>query len=192
MLLIGMSIWKSFMAATAEELSSVIILYTKFFSLCSIYWRFGFWSSVLYTIGWIGKNEQLNKKRLKEHRNNNSFIVLSTIFPQPWYRGPTKIFELNDTAFKEKVLLKKQQQQTTIDDIKGPRITEIIDDKNDDKKEKKKVELDSKYWIVMLYANWSVTCLNFEPVLAKLSIEYDLPHLKFGKGKKKKKKKKKR
>lgn len=35
----------------------------------------------------------------------------------------------------------------------------------------------------MLYANWSVTCLNFEPVLAKLSIEYDLPHLKFGKKK---------
>jgi hypothetical protein len=32
----------------------------------------------------------------------------------------------------------------------------------------------------MLCANWSVSCLNFEAVLPKLSIQYDLPHLKFG------------
>ncbi|KAI7885463.1 thioredoxin-like protein [Mucor mucedo] len=147
-----MSFWKCFMAATAEELSSVFILYTKFFSLCSIYWRFGFWSSALYTLGWI---------------------VLSTVIPQPWYRGPTKIFELNDTAFRDKVLLKKPEG-VSVDDIKGPRITEISET------DEKKPEVNAKYWIVMLYANWSVTCLNFEPVLAKLSIKYDLPHLKFG------------
>lgn len=168
-LLLGMSVWKCLVAATAEELSSVFILYTKFFSLCSIYWRFGFWSSVLYTAGWI---------------------VLSTVFPQPWYRGPTKIYELNDAAFRDKVLLKKPTSSsststtTSIDDIKGPRIVELDesatdkDVKKDDKK--KKLDLDAKYWIVMLYANWSVTCLNFEPVLAKLSIQYDVPHLKFG------------
>lgn len=41
---------------------------------------------------------------------------------------------------------------------------------------------DTKYWIVMLYANWSVACLNFEAVFAKLSLEYkDVPHLKFAK-----------
>lgn len=71
-----------------------------------------------------------------------------------------------------------------MDEIKGPRITEIDDDEKntkEEKKDKKKIDLDAKYWIVMLYANWSVTCLNFEPVLAKLSIEYDVPHLKFGK-----------
>lgn len=141
---------------------------------------------MLYTIGWIGKKKKLV---YKEFILKKRCIVLSTVFPQPWYRGPTKIFELNDTAFREKVLLKKLSSTSTtttgVDEIKGPRITEI--DENDDKedkkkeKEKKKLDLDSKYWIVMLYANWSVTCLNFEPVLAKLSIEYDLPHLKFGK-----------
>ncbi|KAL9538052.1 hypothetical protein MBANPS3_011234 [Mucor bainieri] len=166
-----MSIWKCFMAATAEELSSVLILYTKFFTVCSLFWRFGFWYSCLYAIGWI---------------------VLSTIFPQPWYRGPTKIYELNEAAFRDKVLHtvkpKPSSSSSTaststlpIDEIKGPRITEI--DENEEpmeKKEDKKLDLDAKYWIVMLYANWSVACLNFEAVLAKLSIQYDVPHLKFG------------
>lgn len=118
-------------------------------------------------------------------------IVLSTIFPQPWYRGPTKIFELNEAAFRDKVIhsAKPKSSSSTssstsstlpIDEIKGPRITEI--DENEEKKEKKekKLDLDAKYWIVMLYANWSVACLNFEAVLAKLSIQYDMPHLKFG------------
>ncbi|EPB91323.1 hypothetical protein HMPREF1544_01840 [Mucor circinelloides 1006PhL] len=164
-----MSIWKCFMAATAEELSSVLILYTKFFTVCSIFWRFGFWYSCLYAIGWI---------------------VLSTIFPQPWYRGPTKIYELNEAAFRDKVLhtakSKPSSSTSTIStgEIKGPRITELDEngepkeDKED--KEEKKLELEAKYWIVMLYANWSVACLNFEAVLAKLSIQYDVPHLKFG------------
>jgi hypothetical protein len=57
-------------------------------------------------------------------------------------------------------------------DIKGPRITEIEDDDDNS---------NAKYWVVMLYANWSVSCLNFEAVLAKLSLKYDASHLKFGK-----------
>lgn len=59
-----------------------------------------------------------------------------------------------------------------------------IDDNGEEvgsKKEKKDTTPDPKYWIVMLYANWSVACLNFEAVLAKLSVQYDVPHLKFGK-----------
>lgn len=63
-----------------------------------------------------------------------------------------------------------------VEDIQGPRITEIEEEETE-----KKLDIDAKYWIVMLYANWSVSCLNFEAVLAKLSIQYDLPHLKFGK-----------
>ncbi|KAI8090291.1 uncharacterized protein B0P05DRAFT_530172 [Gilbertella persicaria] len=168
LLLVGLSFWKCLMAASAEELCSVLILYAKFFSLCSIFWRFGFWWSCLYTIGWI---------------------MLFTIFPQPWYSGPTKIYELNATAFREKVLRgsgkspKPSFSSSTsssstmpVDDIKGPRISEIdnMDLSN------KKVEPEAKYWIVMLYANWSVSCLNFEAVLAKLSLQYDVPHLKFG------------
>jgi hypothetical protein len=70
-----------------------------------------------------------------------------------------------------------------VDEIKGPRITEIDDTKQTSSTDNKsKADLgDAKYWIVMLYANWSVACLNFEAVLAKLSVKYDVPHLKFGK-----------
>ncbi|KAI8639342.1 hypothetical protein BD408DRAFT_350178 [Parasitella parasitica] len=164
-----MSMWKCFMAATAEELSSVLILYTKFFTVCSVFWRFSFWYSCLYAIGWI---------------------ALSTFLPQPWYRGPTKIYELNEAAFRDKVLgspnPKSSSSSTTtststmpIEEIKGPRITEIVEDEKE-VKEKKELGLDTKYWVVMLYANWSIACLNFEAVLAKLSVKYDIPHLKFG------------
>ncbi|KAG0762023.1 hypothetical protein G6F57_006518 [Rhizopus arrhizus] len=133
--------WKCIISISAEELSSVIILYTKFFSLCSLFWRFGFWYSALYIIGWI---------------------VLSTLFPQPWYRGPTKVIELTGSTFRERVLLK--QAKST------PKIQEVNED-----------EEEIKYWVVMLYANWSVACLNFESVLAKLSVEYSAPHIKFAK-----------
>lgn len=68
-----------------------------------------------------------------------------------------------------------------VDEIKGPRITEIDDEKVIEEKKKESNMPDPKYWIVMLYANWSVACLNFEAVLAKLSVQYDVPHLKFGK-----------
>ncbi|KAI9246613.1 thioredoxin-like protein [Sporodiniella umbellata] len=118
------------MSISAEELASVVILYTKFFTLCSLFWRYGFWTASAYTVGWI---------------------VFSTLFPQPRYQGPTEVSELNLTGFQEKVL-------------KKAKIQEIVDD----------------YWVVMLYANWSVSCLNFEAVLAKLSIEYK-GHIHFGK-----------
>lgn len=175
------------MAATAEELSSVLILYTKFFTVCSIFWRFGFWYSCLYAIGWIGNLIMLSC----DYAFTDQYcIVLSTIFPQPWYRGPTKIYELNEAAFRDKVLHTAKPKPSSLTstistgEIKGPRITELDEngepkeDKED--KEEKKLELEAKYWIVMLYANWSVACLNFEAVLAKLSIQYDVPHLKFG------------
>jgi hypothetical protein len=112
------------------------------------------------------------------------YIVLSTFFPQPWYSGPTKIFELSEAAFRDRVLksTKPSSSSSTIsvDEIKGPRITEIDDNGNEVSDAKKDTTPDPKYWIVMLYANWSVACLNFEAVLAKLSVQYDVPHLKFG------------
>lgn len=193
LILIGVSIWKCFMAATAEELSSVIILYSKFFTAYSLFWRFGFWYSCLYAIGWIGNIFHGYTGVYAVHLLIAAIIVLSSVFPQPWYRGPTKIYELNEAAFRDKVLLTTAKSKPTslsassstststmpISEIKGPRITEI-DEKTEEIKEKKETNLDAKYWIVMLYANWSVACLNFEAVLAKLSIQYDIPHLKFG------------
>lgn len=80
--------------------------------------------------------------------------MLSTLFPQPWYQGPSKITELSEDMFREQVQRKK----------------------TNGKGKQKPV----KYWVVMLYAHWSVACLNFEAVLAKLSLEYTAEHVKFG------------
>ncbi|KAI7877652.1 hypothetical protein K492DRAFT_12351 [Lichtheimia hyalospora FSU 10163] len=128
--LFGFSVWKAFMANTAEELASVLILYTKFFSFCMIYWKHGMGYSALYLIGWF---------------------TLSTLFPQPWYQGPTKITELSQEDLRTKVKGSKDKKPS------------------------------SKYWVVMLYANWSLACLNFEAVLAKLSLKYSAEHIHFGK-----------
>lgn len=84
-------------------------------------------------------------------------VAISTLFPQPWYQGPTKIEELTEDRFRKQVQRKN-----------APKITNVEDE-------------PPKYWIVMMYANWSVACLNFEAVLAKLSLEYSADHVKFGK-----------
>ncbi|KAI8145944.1 thioredoxin-like protein [Fennellomyces sp. T-0311] len=143
------------MANTAEELASVLILYTKFFTFCMVYWKSGMFKSILYLAGWM---------------------VLSTLFPQPWYQGPTKIVELSENTFREEVQRKRSSD--------GPRITEITDENRDvssKSKGKGKATQFTKYWVVMLYANWSLACLNFEAVLAKLSLQYGASHIKFGK-----------
>jgi len=36
-------------------------------------------------------------------------------------------------------------------------------------------------WLVTFYASWSPACINFSTVFAKLSADYSLPNLKFGK-----------
>jgi len=36
-------------------------------------------------------------------------------------------------------------------------------------------------WIVAFYAAWSPACINFAPIYSKLSADYGLPNLKFGK-----------
>ena len=36
-------------------------------------------------------------------------------------------------------------------------------------------------WIVAFYAAWSPNCINLAPIFSKLSAEYGLPNLKFGK-----------
>ncbi|KAI8372987.1 uncharacterized protein BYT42DRAFT_578787 [Radiomyces spectabilis] len=156
-----LSLWKCVMASTAEELASVVILYTKFFTVCNLYWKFGMWRTVFYIFGWI---------------------AISTLFPQPWYQGPTKIIELTESAFRQRVLKpsKKSSAKNTmpIEDIEGPRITEVH---SDSAEESSASSASVKYWVVMLYANWSVSCLNFEGILAHLSLQYTRDHMKFGK-----------
>ena len=36
-------------------------------------------------------------------------------------------------------------------------------------------------WLVTFYAAWSPACINFAPIYSKLSANYGLPNLKFGK-----------
>ena len=125
---------------------------------------------------------------------------MSTLFPQPWYQGPTKIIDLSERKFREDV---QRRKQATVNEVgEGPRITEIKEDGQEEelsssnstkttnrKKNKGKGKATTttkegkytRYWIVMLYANWSLACLNFEAVLAKLSLEYSADHIKFGK-----------
>jgi hypothetical protein len=38
----------------------------------------------------------------------------------------------------------------------------------------------AKYWVLLIYANWSVASRNFEAVMAGLSLQYDGPNVKFG------------
>lgn len=155
--LVALSAWKCVMASTAEELTSVLILYTKFFSLCMLYWKTSFWRPLLYIVGWIcedpGKDNEIDFALLITMQH----VAISTLFPQPWYQGPTKIEELTEDRFRKQVQRKN-----------APKITNVEDE-------------PPKYWIVMMYANWSVACLNFEAVLAKLSLEYSADHVKFGK-----------
>lgn len=139
------------MANTAEELASVLILYTKFFSFCMIYWKHGMGYSVLYLIGWFSKWSSQGNIHVWMYSFKNHVIALSTLFPQPWYQGPTKIVELSQEDLHTKVKGSKNKKPS------------------------------SKYWVVMLYANWSLACLNFEAVLAKLSLKYSADHIKFGK-----------
>ncbi|CAO3631417.1 unnamed protein product [Cunninghamella echinulata] len=110
-----------------QELASVVILYTKVYTLYSIYWHDGFWKASFYIIGWF---------------------AFSAVFPQPWYRGPTKITELSETSFREKIFANKQKnnKSTPITEIKGPRIQEIHDEDEDsghmeEKKRKYKVRM---------------------------------------------------
>lgn len=106
--------------------------------------------SVLYLIGWFSKLIKSSENTYLD-TYTPMLLALSTLFPQPWYQGPTKITELS--------------QDELFNKVKGS-------------KDKKPA---SKYWVVMLYANWSLACLNFEAVLAKLSLKYSADHIKFGK-----------
>ncbi|KAI7873060.1 hypothetical protein BDF14DRAFT_70152 [Spinellus fusiger] len=165
-ILAALTLWKSYVASTAEELTNVVLLYGKFFSVLVMYWHYGVWRLIFYCLGWI---------------------ALSTFFPQPWYQGSTKIIELTESMLKDKLKSKKKKGKapayTSTDTIKGPRIVELTSDgeEPEEPKESETKTDTAKYWVVMLYANWSVSCLNFEGILAKVSLDYDCDDIKFGK-----------
>ncbi|KAG2172867.1 hypothetical protein INT43_000217, partial [Umbelopsis isabellina] len=94
------------------------------------------------------------------------WALIFVLFPQPPYQGTTKAVELSSSSLT-KVLENKQA---------NAKIVELDED------EQPLVDVPmAKYWVILLYANWSVASRNFEAVLAGLSLRYDGPNIKFGK-----------
>lgn len=93
------------------------------------------------------------------------YLVIFVLFPQPPYQGTTKAVELSSSSLS-KVLENKQA---------NAKIVELDED------EQPLVDVPmAKYWVILIYANWSVASRNFEAVLAGLSLRYDGPNVKFG------------
>lgn len=94
------------------------------------------------------------------------WALIFVLFPQPPYQGTTKAVELSSSSLS-KVLENKQA---------NAKIVELDED------EQPLVDVPmAKYWVILIYANWSVASRNFEAVLAGLSLRYDGPNVKFGK-----------
>jgi hypothetical protein len=93
--------------------------------------------------------------------------VVFMLLPQPPYLGSSKVLELTLES-ANKILGTANQQ---------PKIVELDDD------DQPLVDVPhAKYWVILVYANWSVASRNFEAVLAQLSLKYDGKKVKFGKG----------
>ncbi|CAO3674722.1 unnamed protein product [Umbelopsis vinacea] len=94
------------------------------------------------------------------------WILIFILFPQPAYLGSSKVLELTSESLP-KVLGGPKQQ---------PKIVELDDD------DMPLLDVPSaKYWVILIYASWSVASRNFEAVLAQLSLQYDGDKVKFGK-----------
>lgn len=94
-----------------------------------------------------------------------SITVIFILFPQPAYLGSSKVLELTSESLP-KVLGGPKQQ---------PKIVELDDD------DMPLLDVPSaKYWVILIYASWSVASRNFEAVLAQLSLQYDGDKVKFG------------
>lgn len=92
--------------------------------------------------------------------------VIFMLFPQPPYLGSSKVIELTSESLP-KVLGGIQHQ---------PKIVELDDD------DQPLLDVPkARYWVVLIYASWSVASRNFEAVLAQLSLQYDGEKVKFGK-----------
>ncbi|KAI8584632.1 hypothetical protein K450DRAFT_217220 [Umbelopsis ramanniana AG] len=94
------------------------------------------------------------------------WIGIFMLLPQPPYLGSSKVLELTlDSANK---ILRTADEQ--------PKIVELDDD------DEPLLDVPkAQYWVVLVYANWSVASRNFEAVLAQLSLKYDGKNVKFGK-----------
>ena len=83
------------------------------------------------------------------------------LLPEPTYKGPENI-----TYFRANSLAEELARDTKVESVQL-----IVD-----------ISLSLKVvWIVTFYAAWSPACINFTSVFSKLSADYGLPNLKFGK-----------
>ena len=84
------------------------------------------------------------------------------LLPEPTYKGPENI-----TYFRANSLAEELARDTKVESVQL-----IVGD----------ISLSLKVvWIVTFYAAWSPACIDFASIFSKISSEYGLPNLKFGK-----------
>ncbi|CAG8588745.1 9932_t:CDS:2 [Cetraspora pellucida] len=86
------------------------------------------------------------------------WLVLFTALPQPTYQGRSAIVQL------------------TAEDLRD------IQHNNYQVSDKRKEKADNdQYWVIFFYVPWSNACRNFESTVAKTSLIYTTPEVRFGK-----------
>ncbi|KAF9416018.1 hypothetical protein BGZ94_010336 [Podila epigama] len=177
---------------SAEELTSIVSLYLKVYSLYGFWiihderesflggsWN-GWWRVLLFLLTWL-----------------TIFIA----FPQPSYQGPSNVVWLDATQLdflttpgnrassssssnntSAKLKQRKSQAKIVELDENGDDILNSDDYGDQHSKGGKGTEgLDpSHYWIIALNTTWSTPCRHFEAVLARCSIEYEKKNVHFG------------
>ncbi|CAG8623142.1 6238_t:CDS:2 [Cetraspora pellucida] len=96
------------------------------------------------------------------------WFVLFTALPQPTYQGRSAIVQLTAEDLRD---IQHNNYQVS-------EITEIAHDKKDKRKEKAD---NDQYWVIFFYVPWSNACRNFESTVAKTSLIYTTPEVRFGK-----------
>ncbi|RUO95758.1 hypothetical protein BC936DRAFT_143292, partial [Jimgerdemannia flammicorona] len=85
---------------------------------------------------------------------------------QPPYRGPSKIVPLTPDELRTRVMRKQPEPKIVeLDDAGQPVSTESS------KASEEEVGAGAaKHYVVLFWAQWSIACLNFEGVVAELSL----------------------
>lgn len=97
----------------------------------------------------------IDKRNIFSHPSNispPSPVALFALIQQPPYQGATNIVSLTAAELRSRVM-------------RVPKIVEINDEG------KTVPEGAAKHYIVLIWAPWSIACLNFEGVMADLSLE---------------------
>ncbi|RUS14297.1 hypothetical protein BC937DRAFT_94043, partial [Endogone sp. FLAS-F59071] len=99
------------------------------------------------------------------------WAALFALIQQPPYQGATNIVSLTAAELRSRVMRLP---------LAEPKIVEV-DDQGKTMPAEIVPEGAAKHYIILIWAPWSIACLNFEGVMADLSLEYSTKDLVFGK-----------